>query len=182
MCSSQSGPLSSVCINYTECHSFSSLYLWWLMTHDMTNTRNWSPINSSVWSLVITRHLRSGWVLIGHLGHYLASDWLMLPHVMLSCPQPRLPITRCHNAHISRHPVTIRHSPHILTSLITLTWLFISDIAARNRTLQVSYSGTWLLLKCLLYVDCVGGQMLFLAAYNKQLWDNGTVQCSNTPW
>ena len=146
------------------------------MTHDMTNTRNWSPINSSVWSLVITRHLLPVSTLIGHPGLAQASDWLVVSSRVPSCPQPRLPITRCHNAHMSRHPVTHRTLPAYLNNVTCsthysqLTWLFISDRAAMNLTIHVSL------------VDFAGGQMLFLSAYNKQRWDNGTGECSNTPW
>ena len=112
MCSSRPGhcPGSSVGINYTGWHSFSSLCQDYLVTHDVTNTRNWSPINSSVWSLVITRRLLPVSTLIGHPGLGQASDWLVVTSLPVSCPQPRLPITRRHNAHISRHP---GHSPHI---------------------------------------------------------------------
>ena len=123
----------------------------YLVTHDVTNTRNWSPINSSVWSLVITRRLLPVSPLIGHPGLGQASDWLVVSPLPVSCPQPRLPITRRHNAHMSRHP---GHSPHIWqcnivtcsTHYSQLTWL-LSLIAAMNLTRHVSLV-TLLVVKC----------------------------------
>ena len=88
MCSSQPGPLSRVQCRYQLYRlaflfiSVSGLRLS-VVTHDVTNTRNWSPINSSVWSLVITRHLLPVSPLIGHPGLTQASDWPVVSS--LSC-------------------------------------------------------------------------------------------------